>query len=350
VAVARPARRGWRLSLLAAVLLASCSAGDDSLVGRVSGPEQGAASVALRVVPGAPSGSAVEEGFIDAHSYMDVSFARSGEIIEMAVQVGDTVRRGQLLGVLESESLGQRLAVARSQRTRARRSLPAARFTRGGRPPAYLEKSARARRAQITGLTSKQNADLRRLRRAVKEGGQEEATRVAISILEKRSRKPSTATAERLARDRHTQRLYDDLVDKVGNLQATIDASRLISPADGVVVQVNAFVGDNWNTRNRVSTFRLMDARRLVIWSLVPDKLARTLVPGMTVFAQLPNEDGTSLGPVVRAELDMVDVTQIESVRDDGELELLRQVRVALPARLPTAAEVGDDALVAFPR
>jgi len=336
--------------LLAAALLASCSGAGDATLGRVSGVDEGASAVALRVVPGAPSGSAVAEGLIDAASYLELSFARSGEIIEMAAQVGDTVRRGQLLGVLESESLEEKLAVAQSQRTRARRSLPAARFTRGERPPAYLERSARARRAELTGLSSKQKADLGRLRRAVKEGGQEEATRVAISILEKRGRKPSTRTAERVARDRHTQRLYDDLVDKVGNLEATIDASRLISPADGVVVQVNAFVGDNWNPRNREATFRLMDARRLVIWVLVPDKLASTLVEGMTVFAQIPNEDGISLGPVVRATLDVVDVTQVESVRDDGELELLRQVRVALPARLPTAAGVGDDALVAFPR
>ena len=289
------------------------------------------------------------EGLIDAHAYIDVSFARSGVIAELAAEVGDTVRRGQFLGVLESQVLREKLTATRSQRNRARRALPAVRLSRDGPPPAYLDRSARARERDISSSVAMKDADLRRLRRAVEAGGQKEATRVALSILEQRNRKPSSRTAKRVAKDRHTQRLYDDLVHKVQNLEEVIEASRLISPAAGTVVAVNAFVGDTWNPRNRDATFRLMDARRLVVWTEIPETVAVTLLPGRPVFVNLLSEDGVGTGSVVRGRVGTVVGRQFESVTESGEIELLRQMQVRLPAELPGWLEVGDEAVVAFP-
>jgi len=291
----------------------------------------------------------VAEGLIDAHTYIDVSFRRSGVIVELAAEVGDTVRRGQFLGVLESQVLREKLTATRSQRNKARRALPSVRISQDGPPPAYLASSARARERDISSSVAMKDADLRRLRRAVEAGGQKEATRVALSILEQRNRKPSSRTAERVAKDRHTQRLYDDLVHKVQNLEEVIEASRLISPAAGTVVEVNAFVGDTWNPRNRDATFRLMDARRLVVWTEIPETVAVTLLPGRPVFVNLLSEDGVGTGSVVRGKVGTAVGRQFESVTEDGEIELLRQVQVRLPKELPGWLEVGDEAVVAFP-
>ena len=299
-------------------------------------------------VPGAPVGSTVLEGMIDAQDYVEVSFARSGRILELGAAVGDRVQRGHLLGVLESDSLSEKLIAARSQRSRARRALPATRLSRDGPPPAYLDRSARARRNQIRPQVAMQDADLQRLKRAVQDGGQEEATRVALSILQQRNRKPNSGTAERLARDRHTERLYTDLVDKVQTLEESLEASRLRSPGEGVVVEVNAFVGDSWNPRSQVSTYRIMDDRRLIVWSLAPEEITQRLQVGDLVLVRLPNAQGVP-GPVVRGKVDEISAVQIEGVSDKGVLELLRQIRIILPSDVPSGLEVGDDALVAFP-
>lgn len=336
----------YALSLVLPVLSISCSEDAAQGSGRVA-ELVGEQRTAL-TVPGAPTGSIVLEGMIDAHHYLEVSFARSGTVLELGAAVGDRVQRGQLLGMLESESLNEKLLVARSQRARARRALPATRLSRNGPPPAYLDRSARARRSQISPQVSMQDADLQRLKRAVQEGGQKEATRVALSILEQRNRKPSSRTAERLARDRHTERLYEDLVDKVQVLEESIKASRLLSPIEGVVVEVNAFVGDTWNPRSQVSTYRLMDNRRLVVWILAPEEVALRAQSSGLVLVRLPNVEGTP-GPVVRAKVDEISVVQIEGVSDEGVLELLRQIRIALPSDVSSGLEVGDEALVAFP-
>jgi multidrug efflux pump subunit AcrA (membrane-fusion protein) len=193
-----------------------------------------------------------------------------------------------------------------------------------------------------------QDADLQRLKRAVREGGQKEATRVAISILEQRNRKPSSRTADRLTHDRHTERLYEDLVDKVQVLEESINASRLLSPSEGVVVEVNAFVGDTWNPRSQVSTYRLMDDRRLVVWVLAPEEVVQRLQRSDPVLVRLPNAQGMP-GAVVRGKVDEISAVQIEGVSDQGVLELLRQIRIALPSDMSSGLEVGDDALIAFP-
>jgi len=337
------------LAVLVACMLASCWQSQGDAVGRVSDVEAAAPDAALLWVPGAPPGSTVVDGLIDAHAYIDVSFARSGVIAELGPVVGDTVLRGQFLGVLESEVLREKITAARSQRNNARRGLPRSRLSRNGPPPAYLERSARSRKRDIGSSVAMKDADLRRLRRAVEAGGQKEATRVALSILEQRNRKPSSRTAERVARERHTQRLYDDLVHKVQKLEYAIDASRLISPAAGEVVEVNAFVGDTWNPRSRNATFRLMDARRLVVWTEIPERLASTLVPGWPVYVNLIPADGVGEGAVVRGRVKELDGRRVETVGDDGEIELVREVRVHLPAELPSWLEVGDEAVVAFP-
>ncbi len=329
--------------LLIATLI-SCSGPADDAVGRVG--EVGSVATEQLTVPGAPAGSTVVEGLTDAHEYLDLSFARSGTIIELGAEVGDRVRRGQFLGMLESESLREKLREAKTQRSRARRSLPSSRLSRGGPPPSYLDRSARARRNAISPQVAMQDADLRRLRQAVNEGGQKEATRVAISILQQRNRKPSNRSADRLAQDRLTQRLYEDLVDKVQTLDLSIQASRLMSPADGLVVEVNAYVGETWNPRSQVSTYRLMDDRRLVVWVLVPEKLASKLHSDSLVLVWFPDWGG----PSVEARVGEISGVQVESVSDSGELELLQQLRIVLPSRLPSGLGVGDDALVAFPR
>jgi len=280
----------YALFLVFAVLSISCSEDAAEEAGRVA--ELVEEERTVLTVSGAPAGSTVLEGMIDAHDYLELSFARSGTVLELGAAVGDRVQRGQLLGMLESESLEEKLLAARSQRARARRALLATRLSRNGPPPAYLDRSSRARRSQISPRVAMQDADLQRLKRAVKEGGQKEATRVALSILEQRNRKPSSRTAERLAHDRHTERLYEDLVDKVYVLEESIKASRLLSPSEGVVVEVNAFVGDTWNPRSQVSTYRLMDDRRLVIWTLAPEEIALRLERRDLVFVRLPNAQG----------------------------------------------------------
>jgi len=333
------------LLILLALLLASCSGLSEDESGPAGAITSSVETVQL-TVPGAPAGSTVIEGMIDAHEYVEFSFARSGTIVELGAQLGDRVRRGQFMGMLESESLQEKLTEAKTQRARARRSLPSSRLSRGGPPPAYLERSARARRGAISSQVAMQDADLRRLRRAVEDGGQEEATRVAISILHQRNRQPSNRSAERLAQDRLTQRLYEDLVDKVRTLDQSIKASRLLSPVDGLVVEVNAYVGETWNPRSQVSTYKLMDDRRLVVWLLAPEGLVSRLQADSSVLVWFPDKGGAP----VEGRVGEISGVQIESVSDEGELELFRQLRIILPSRLPSGLGVADDALVAFPR
>ena len=324
----------------------SCTEVAEQDIGRVAEPIQNA--VQALVVVGAPAGSIVTAGILDASYYIDVSFGRPGRIIELGAQPGQRVQRGQFLGLLESESLRDKLSVARSQRDRARRGLPATRLSRNRPPPAYLERSSRARRSEISPQVAMQDTDLRRLKQAVEEGGQQEATRVALSILQQRNRKPRSGTADRLAHDRHTERLHADLVDKVQALEEYLDLSRLVSPVQALVLEVNTFVGDTWNPRSQVSTYRLMDDRLLVVWALAPEKLALRLQRGDPVLVQFFRPDG-SAGSLVHAEVDKITGVQVESVVDGDELELLRRLRIALPRDLPAGVDVGDDALVAFP-
>ncbi len=322
---------------------ASCAQQIEEQVGRVSAsvdePE-------LKV-RGAPPGSFFVEALVDARTYHEVSFARSGTIEELGAKVGDWVERGRFLGRLEAESLEVQLREVRAQRYRARRSLPSTRLSRSGPPPAYLERSARDRRSEIAPQVSKKNADLRRLQRAVEEGGQKEATRVALSILQQRNRKPASRTAERLAEDRQNERLYEDLVDKVQILEESIKASQLFSPVAGRIIEVNAFVGGSWNPRSPEATYRLMDDRRLVLWAMVPDSVAGSYGPGDDVLVQFA-APGEGPAPVLRAAVDEVTSVQVETVSASGSPGLLRRIRVGLPRELPVSLEVGDDAVVAF--
>jgi len=331
-----------------ATLLSACSGQDSSELSDVADTALEGADELL-VMPGAPPGSTVVDGMVDAHQYIDASFARSGVIRELTVGIGDSVGRGQLLGVLESDALKEQLQEARSQRRVAQRTLPPRRLSRNGPPPLWMKQSARARQLQLQPAINRQKGDLRRLKRAVKEGGQKEATAVAIEILQRRGTRRSTKTGDRLNRERHNQRLYADLSDKVTRLEEVVRASRLLSPANGVVVEVNGFVGGNWNPRSQRATFRLMDVTRLVVWTLVPEAAGAPLFRGAPALIQLAPVDGSASGAVVRGAIGEVTSLQIESMLDDGSIEKLRQVRVDLPLKLPGTLEVGDDALVAFP-
>jgi len=335
--------------LLPVAALLSCCSGQDSGAQDAGADTSEVSAETLLMVPGAPPGSTVVDGLVDAYQYVDVSFARSGVILELAVRVGDSVRRGQFLGMLETRDLKVQLRDARAQRRVARRALPVSRLSRNGPPPAYVENAARQRQAWLKPSVDRQDADLRRLQRAVEEGGQKEATAMAIAILQARSSKPSTKTAERLSRERQNQRLYDDLNDKVARLEDVVDASRLLSPADGEVVAVNAFVGENWNRRSQRAAFRLMDDRRLVVWALVPEAVAALQFRDAPVWVLLPPAEAGAGGSVVRATVSVVTAMQVETELDDGSIEMLRKVRIDLPAQLPGAVDLGDEALVAFP-
>ena len=327
---------------------------DDSLFGAVPGGQSGDSlpnTVSQGPVQGAPANALVLETVLTVSRYAEVRFEVPGLVSEVFVRPGDTVRRGQLLGTLDTGDRRARLDEVTARHRQTMRAVPAgSSYRRNRRPPAYLEADIRARQREVAQAVSGEKGDLKKLRRALQEGGESGAARAAQDIASRRNKKPEMAATRRANKERLARKLGEELEYRIRQLKYDIDASRLVSPLAGVVAGVHVEPGATWTTRSAQPAFEVLDPHSLVAQVSVPAVVAARLEYGARAWLELvghgPDGKGLPIVGVIEEVLDRADYV----VPHNGQLAEVRQVTVRLPRKLPGTVEPGDEVRVAIPR
>tara|TARA_B100000029_G_scaffold271117_1_gene266264 strand:- start:1146 stop:2162 length:1017 start_codon:yes stop_codon:yes gene_type:complete len=312
--------------------------------------EDGADLLVMRGgVPGAPPDAVVADAFVVASRYAEVRFGVPGEVEEVTVRIGDSVQRGQVLATLDTASRLERLAETERRYKDAIRTVPSSRRSvQSGPPPAYLQSELRARRQVVEQAARMERSDMRRLRQALVEGGEEGAARMAQSIAVRRNPKPPMTATRKNNKERLARALADDLGQRKRQLEFAIEESTLRCPLAGVVAAVHIASGDAWNTRRVRPAFEILDPNSLVAEAVVPSELVERLQRGDRAWAQLPPAKEGGEATVVEATVESISLRDL-SVSLGARVVDVRQVSVGLPRLLPRRLEPGDEVRVALP-
>ncbi len=299
-------------------------------------------------IPGVPEGWTVARGMVEPTKTSRISFEVPGMVSEVFVAEGDLVRRGQTLGRLATEEREEKLATARQLYRSARAAAPHAQEG-GGPPPPDLEAAVRRRLKQVETEAKKADGDRGAVQRAAKRAGEEAARDLAIDIATYRNRGGASGRRARAkaSDDALARAVASELRTRVRNLEDAVNKSRVASPLDGLVVRVNARVGEPWNTRVPEAAFEVVDPASYVARVTIPSVRAKKFEINEEVWVELPRhvEAADRLLPGVVVSVSSVDVP-IED--DDGVVTTWREVGFKLPSRLPDGLGIGDDVRVAF--
>lgn len=298
-------------------------------------------------VVGAPSGSRVYLGLIEPERIAEVSWVVPGTIKAVHVGLGDTVRKGQLLGELETEARQLKLNETRKRYQDARASRPAA-VARGsgGPPPQWVVDEAKRIQEEAERTAQLSRADLARVRRRAKSEGQEGAADLAVAIHKTRTDRPSTRAVRRANEDALAVALVDDLEQRVRQLEDAINNSKLKSPLDGIVIGIQALGGEEWNTRVREAAFQIVDPRSFVVTVVIPVERANALRQDEVAWVELPGGDGAPT--VVQARWLSVADEQVTLTGSAGGSVAWTNALFKLPADLPRRSFIGEEARVAL--
>lgn len=165
----------------------------------------------VRVTRGDVQQSVTAPGRLEATRKASLGFSSQGKVVEVRVGVGEAVRRGQTLAVLDRAPL-------RRQLTDARAALKAARRDHDDRVAAAELELASAR-AEYAAAPPSATAERSRLKMAV-------------------------AKAELQLRSLVAQGVDPKLRQAVHDAQDALDGAVLTAPFDGVVTEINVAVGD----------------------------------------------------------------------------------------------------------
>lgn len=299
-------------------------------------------------VAGSPSGSRVYLGLVEPERIAEVSWVVPGTIESIDVAVGDTVRRGQVLGRLETESRKLKLAESQRRFRDARASRPAA-VARGasGPPPEWVVDEARRIQEDAEAEVAASRGDLARVRRAAGTTGEEGAANLAVALHKARTDRPSTHAVRRANEDALAVALVDDLDQRIRQLQNAIDHSSLKAPLNGVVIGIRAAVGEAWNTRTVEAAFQIVDPKSFVVTVVIPVERARALSQDERAWVEIPGARG---GPptVVTAQWQSVAAEQVTLTGSAGGSVAWTNAIFKLPADLPRHIFIGEEARVAL--
>lgn len=334
-----------RIVLALALLLAACGGDDDSVAMRSSALELEAAP-ADAPADLAPADPDVFLGLIEPRVIERVSFEVPGKVSAVHVQIGDEVRKGQVLGELATDDRLGRLEETRRRLRDAQAARPgASRSTPDERPPDWMLDEADRLKVEADAVLARTRWERGDFQATAKREGERAATERAIAMAAARGvRKPSTASSRRAAEDSLALALQDDLAQRVAQLQFAIENSRLESPIAGQVVNVTVFPGGDWNTRSVEAAFEVVDPGSFVVQVVVPEDRARALAADAEVTVELP-----ALGNATAATLParLVEVGE-EGVSLGGGTRFV-PVTFKLPSNPPRPLLMGEEVEVRLP-
>ncbi|WP_298747865.1 efflux RND transporter periplasmic adaptor subunit [uncultured Brevundimonas sp.] len=215
----------------------------------------------IRAAPAEAGGKLVLSAEIQAWNTADIHARTNGYVDRWLVDIGDAVREGQILAVLDAPELDLQLAQARAQHQTALADLALARAT-ADRWSALLERDAVSRQA-----------------------AEEKAGALAASA--------AVADAARA---------------NVQRLAALRGFTRLAAPFDGVVTSRSAEVGA-LVTAGVATTplFTIADTRRMRVQVRVPQSASADIRPGMQAELRLPEAPGETFSARVTRSAQAVD-------------------------------------------
>ena len=229
-------------------------------------------------------------GTVEARHAYAVGPIQAGRVLQLTVDQGDRVQRGQLLAEMDPVDLRQRAEAAGSAIARARQAAQAAQAqVSEADSRAQLAQANRARYLALyqQNFVAKEMADSR----------SHEASAAAAAL--------AAARANAAAAQRDVERATAELqaVDQLRN------SLKLVSPIDGVVVAREAEPGTTAVAGQAV--LRLVDPAHLWVRARVDQARAQGVLVGQAADIELRSAPGTTMpGKVVRIELQSDAVTE----------------------------------------
>ena len=306
--ISTPMKRRLSLAALAVLLLAALA-----FVMLRSGPLAPTRVTVSKVQEGTLSPALFGIGTVEARRNWMIGPTVAGRVLSVRVDVGDSVKAGQLLAEMDPVDLEQRLASLDASITRAVSAQAAA---------AAQQLDAAARR-ELAAVNFRRNQDLA------------DKNFISAGALEARVQEKVSADAALQAAQASVLGAGQDLTrlkaDRAALLQQRLNV-RLLAPADAVVSSRDAEAGSTVVAGQ--SVLRLIDPGSLWIKLRIDQGRSAGLLPGLKASIVLRSQSQTSLaGSVARVELLSDSVTE----------EKIAQVAFE---QMPSAVSVGEMAEV----
>ena len=306
--ISTPMKRRLSLAALAIFLLAALA-----FVMLRSGPLAPTRVTVSKVQEGTFSPALFGIGTVEARRNWMIGPTVAGRVLSVRVDVGDSVKAGQLLAEMDPVDLEQRLASLDASITRAVSAQAAA---------AAQQLDAAARR-ELAAVNFRRNQDLA------------DKNFISAGALEARVQEKVSADAAQQAAQASVLGAGQDLTrlkaDRAALLQQRLNV-RLLAPADAVVSSRDAEAGSTVVAGQ--SVLRLIDPGSLWIKLRIDQGRSAGLLPGLKASIVLRSQSQTSLaGSVARVELLSDSVTE----------EKIAQVAFE---QMPSAVSVGEMAEV----
>jgi len=306
--ISTPMKRRLSLAALAIFLLAALA-----FVMLRSGPLAPTRVTVSKVQEGTFSPALFGIGTVEARRNWMIGPTVAGRVLSVRVDVGDSVKAGQLLAEMDPVDLEQRLASLDASITRAVSAQAAA---------AAQQLDAAARR-ELAAVNFRRNQDLA------------DKNFISAGALEARVQEKVSADAAQQAAQASVLGAGQDLTrlkaDRAALLQQRLNV-RLLAPADAVVSSRDAEAGSTVVAGQ--SVLRLIDPGSLWIKLRIDQGRSAGLLPGLKASIVLRSQSQTSLaGSVARVELLSDSVTE----------EKIAQVALE---QMPSAVSVGEMAEV----
>ena len=306
--ISTPMKRRLSLAALAIFLLAALA-----FVMLRSGPLAPTRVTVSKVQEGTLSPALFGIGTVEARRNWMIGPTVAGHVLSVKVDVGDSVKAGQLLAEMDPVDLEQRLASLDASITRAV----------SGQAAATAQQLDAAARRELAAVNFRRNQDLA------------DKNFISAGALEARVQEKVSADAAMQAAQASVLGAGQDLTrlkaDRAALLQQRLNV-RLLAPADGVVSSRDAEAGSTVVAGQAV--LRLLDPGSLWIKLRIDQGRSAGLLPGLKANIVLRSQSQTSVaGSVARVELLSDSVTE----------ERIAQVAFE---QMPLAVSVGEMAEV----
>ncbi|MCK9538818.1 efflux RND transporter periplasmic adaptor subunit [Dokdonella sp.] len=289
-------------------------------VARLMSVDSSASSARLRIAE-VRRGNLVRDVSVQGRvvaAFSPTLYARSGGTVSLDVQAGDKVKKGDVLAVIDSPELANRLQ--QEQATLDGLALEVERTTILNRKAQAASQTA-YEQAVIDRETAER--EVQRNRRAYELGAQAEMPVLRAEDALAKARLAETDARRNVGLDRDTLAFelkarrfaHDRQKLLVEDLARQVDELRMRSPVDGQVGQL--LVQQRANVAAGAGVLTVIDLGAYEIEVQVPEVFARELGPGMA--AEIQDANGKYAGEVSAISPEVVDGQVIGRVRFSGE-------------------------------